>query len=103
MKEIVICSKCKGSGKYEYRSGIEGVCYQCDGKGKQYKYTAQSFKISIETDEGRRIDWINITGKSKAEAERKAKKIAERGIYKDKADTIIAEPDGVTHTYRKIK
>lgn len=101
MKEIVICSKCGGNGKFEYKNGMTGACYQCDGKGRQYRYTTQNFKITIETDKGNRIDWLHITGKSSAEAARKARKIAERGIYK--ADTIKAEPDGVTYTYRKIK
>lgn len=103
MKEIVTCSKCRGTGKFEYKSGMTGFCYQCDGKGRLYKYTSQSYKITIINKAGNRIDWLHQTAKSSAEAIRKARKIAERGIYKDNIDTIEAVPDGEHYTYRKLE
>jgi len=29
------CGKCDGTGKYIFSSGAVGICYQCNGKGKQ--------------------------------------------------------------------
>jgi hypothetical protein len=29
------CGKCDGTGKYVFSSGAVGICYQCDGKGKE--------------------------------------------------------------------
>jgi hypothetical protein len=29
------CGKCDGTGKYIFSSGAVGICYQCDGKGKE--------------------------------------------------------------------
>jgi hypothetical protein len=29
------CSKCDGSGKYHFASGVIGICYQCNGTGKE--------------------------------------------------------------------
>lgn len=102
MKERIICSKCNGSGRFQYKSGVVGFCYQCNGRGQQDRYATPNFKISIEDGDGQRFEWLHITGKNAAEAKRKARKVAERGIYAGKEDTIIAEPDGVTYTYRKI-
>jgi hypothetical protein len=31
------CGKCAGSGKYEFSTGATGVCYQCNGNGKEKK------------------------------------------------------------------
>lgn len=33
MSDIITCSKCNGSGKFIYKSGMTGPCYKCNGKG----------------------------------------------------------------------
>lgn len=30
MSDIITCSKCNGSGKFIYKSGMTGPCYQCN-------------------------------------------------------------------------
>jgi hypothetical protein len=39
IKEITVaddaCGKCDGTGKYIFTSGAVGICYQCNGKGKE--------------------------------------------------------------------
>lgn len=34
------CGNCDGTGKYFYSNGAVGICYECNGRGKQKK-TAQ--------------------------------------------------------------
>lgn len=29
------CGKCEGSGQYVFSTGVIGVCYQCNGSGKE--------------------------------------------------------------------
>lgn len=31
MSDIITCNKCGGSGKFIYKSGVVGHCYQCNG------------------------------------------------------------------------
>ena len=102
MNEIVRCSKCKGTGKFEYKSGMTGACYACNGKGKLKKIEHKNFKITIINNDGKRINWIAQNAKTEKEAIRKARKIAERGCYSQNADTIKAIENGVSYDYRKI-
>ena len=37
MSDIITCSKCGGSGKFIYKSGVTGHCYQCNGKAPEVK------------------------------------------------------------------
>lgn len=102
MAEIIKCKKCDGTGKFIYKSGIEGFCYDCNGKGKLKKIEHKNFTITIIDNDGNRINWIGQNAKTEKEAIRKAKKIAERGCYSQNADTIEAIENGVSYTYRKI-
>lgn len=70
--DIVICSKCNGSGKFIYKSGMTGPCYQCNGKGSVKRIAHKSFAISIVNNDGVRIDWLHISARSQNEAIRKA-------------------------------
>lgn len=47
MSDIITCSKCGGSGKFIYKSGVTGHCYQCNGKGAVKRIAHKSFAISI--------------------------------------------------------
>lgn len=102
MNEIVQCSKCKGTGKFEYKSGMTGVCYACNGKGRLKKIEHKNFKITIINNDGKRINWIGQNAKTEKEAIRKARKIAERGCYSQNADTIEAIENGVSYDFKKI-
>ena len=87
--DIVICSKCNGSGKFIYKSGMTGPCYQCNGKG-------------FVSNDGVRIDWLHISARSQNEAVKKARVTAARGCYKDQLDTITATESGIEYTYKTI-
>lgn len=63
--DIVICSKCNGSGKFIYKSGMTGPCYQCNGKGSVKRIAHKSFAISIMNNDGVRIDWLHIAPEAK--------------------------------------
>lgn len=102
MAEIVKCQKCDGTGKFEYKSGMIGICYGCGGKGKLKKIEHKNFKITIINNDGERINWIWQNAKTEKEAIRKARKIAECGCYSQNADTIEAIESGVSYDYRKI-
>lgn len=78
--DIVICSKCNGSGKFIYKS----------------------FAISIVNNDGVRIDWLHISARSQNEAIRKARATAARGCYKDQLDTITATESGIEYTYKTM-
>ena len=83
MSDIITCSKCIGSGKFIYKSGMTGPCYQCNGKGSVKRIAHKSFAISIMNNDGVRIDWLHISARSQNEAVRKARATAARGCYKD--------------------
>lgn len=102
MNDIIICNKCKGSGKFHYKSGMIGHCYQCNGKGKIKRIEHKVFDISIIDNEGERIEWMGVIAKSENEAIKKARKTAERGIYKNQVDTIKASERGIEYTYKAI-
>ena len=101
--DIVICSKCNGSGKFIYKSGMTGPCYQCNGKGSVKRIPHKSFQVSIMNNDGVRIDWLHINAKSQNEAVRKARVTASRGCYKDQLDTITATESGIEYTYKTIQ
>lgn len=100
--DIIICGKCNGSGKFIYKSGMTGPCYQCNGKGSVKRIPHKSFQISIMNNDGVRIDWLHINAKSQNEAVRKARVTASRGCYKDQLDTITATESGIEYTYKTI-
>lgn len=100
--DIVICSKCNGSGKFIYKSGMTGPCYQCNGKGSVKRIARKSFAISIVNNDGVRIDWLHISARSQNEAVRKASVTAARGCYKDQIDSIKAVENGIDYTYKPI-
>lgn len=100
--EIVPCGKCKGSGKFIYKSGIVGPCYGCNGSGKLKKIPHKSFSITIHDENGCPFRWLHVNARSKTEAERKARKIGENGCYKDRLDTIAAVEDGIEYTYKAL-
>ena len=102
MDNIIVCNKCKGSGKFQYKSGMIGYCYQCNGKGKIKRIAHKVFDISIVDNEGERIEWMCVIARSENEAIKKAKKIGERGIYKNQLDTITASERGIEYTYKAI-
>lgn len=89
--DIVICSKCNGTGKYIYKSGMTGPCYQCNGKGSVKRIPHKSFQISIVNNDGVRNAAI-----------KKARVIAARGCYKDQIDSIKAVENGIDYTYKPI-
>ena len=100
--DIVICSKCGGSGKFIYKSGVTGHCYQCNGKGAVKRIAHKSFAISIVNNDGVRIDWLHINARSQSEAVRKARATAARGCYKDQIGSIKAVESGIDYTYKPI-
>lgn len=102
MSDIITCSKCNGSGKFIYKSGMTGPCYQCNGKGSVKRIAHKSFAISIMNNDGVRIDWLRINARSQNEAVRKARVTAARGCYKDQLDTITATESGIEYTYKTI-
>lgn len=102
MADIITCSKCNGSGKFIYKSGVTGHCYQCNGKGKLKRIAHKSFLITIVDNSGTRIDWLHNTANSKGEAIRKARAVAARGCYKDNVGTIDATETGIEYTYKTI-
>ena len=102
MADIIICSKCNGSGKFIYKSGATGHCYQCNGKGKLKRIAHRSFLITIVDNSNTRIDWLHIVAKSKNEAIKKARAVAFRGCYKDNVDTIDATETDTEYTYKTI-
>ena len=103
MSEIVMCGKCNGSGKYIYRSGTVGPCYSCNGSGKLKRTERKLYKISINDEAGNPFQWLNVTARSQAEAERKARKIGENGCFKNQLDTITAAENGTEYTYKPSK
>lgn len=48
MSDIITCSKCNGSGKFIYKSGMTGPCYQCNGKGSVKRIAHKSFAILLK-------------------------------------------------------
>lgn len=102
MSDIITCSKCNGSGKFIYKSGLTGHCYQCNGKGKIKRIAHKSFVISIIDNDGNRIDWIRNTARNQNEAVSKARVIAARGCYKNQIDSIIATECGIEYTYKSL-
>lgn len=102
MSDIITCSKCNGSGKFIYKSGMTGPCYQCNGKGSVKRIAHKSFAISIVNNDGVRIDWLHISARSQNEAVRKASVTAARGYYKDQIDSIKAVENGIDYTYKPI-
>lgn len=102
MAEIIVCSKCNGTGEYHFRNGVIGHCYQCNGKGRMKRTSHKKFLITIVDNGGERIDWINVSARSKTEAVRKAETIAGRGCYRDQIDTIEAHENGVEYTYSHL-
>ena len=99
MSDIITCSKCNGSGKFIYKSGMTGPC---NGKGSVKRIAHKSFAISIMNNDGVRIDWLHISARSQNEAVRKARATAARGCYKDQLDTITATESGIEYTYKTI-
>lgn len=102
MSDIITCSKCGGSGKFIYKSGVTGYCYQCNGKGAVKRIAHKSFAISIVNNDGVRIDWLHISARSQNEAIIKARATAARGCYKDQLGTITATESGIEYTYKTI-
>lgn len=102
MSDIITCSKCGGSGKFIYKSGVTGHCYQCNGKGAVKRIAHKSFAISIVNNDGVRIDWLHINARSQSAAVSKARVIAARGCYKDQIDSIKAVENGIDYTYKTI-
>lgn len=102
MSEIITCSKCNGSGKFIYKSGAIGHCYQCDGKGKVKRIAHKSFLITIIDNNGERINWLHNTARSENEAVKKARVVAARGCYKNQIDSIVATECGIEYTYKTI-
>ena len=102
MSDIITCSKCNGSGKFIYKSGSTGHCYQCNGKGKVKRIAHKSFSISIVDNSNNRIDWIHLSARSQNEALKKARVIAARGCYKKQIDTILATECGIEYTYKPL-
>lgn len=100
--DIVICSKCNGTGKYIYKSGMTGPCYQCNGKGSVKRIPHKSFQISIVNNDGVRIDWLNVNAGSENAAIKKARVIAARGCYKDQIGSIKAVENGIDYTYKPV-
>jgi DnaJ-class molecular chaperone len=102
MSDIITCSKCCGSGKFIYKSGVVGHCYQCDGKGVVKRIAHKSFTISIVNNDGARIDWLHMSARSEKEAIGKARVVAARGCYKNQLDTITATESGIEYTFKTI-
>lgn len=102
-QKTVICEKCNGSGKYQYKSGMIGHCYACNGRGRLQAIEHTSYLITIINNEGERINWLHVCAKSEREAIRKAKTTAARGSYAENAETIKATAEGKKYTYRTIK
>lgn len=102
MSDIITCSKCGGSGKFIYKSGVTGHCYQRNGKGAVKRIPHKSFQISIVGNDGVRIDWLNVNAGSENAAVSKARVIAARGCYKDQIDSIKAVENGIDYTYKPI-
>ncbi len=101
-KVIIECGKCKGSGRYYLNNGMIGHCYQCDGTGIVERREHQRWHIFIQMSEQQPITpWIRVVATNKAEAKRKAKKIAMRGCYKNYVDTIAVEEDGIEYSYHR--
>jgi len=103
MANIVICSKCKGTGKYHFDNGMIGQCYNCDGIGKVKQIAHKRYSISIIDNDGIRIEWIHVDANTEQAAIKKAKETALKGCYKDNVDLIQAKEEGITYTYTKIK
>jgi DnaJ-class molecular chaperone len=104
MANIVTCSKCNGTGKFHYQSGMIGQCYNCDGIGQLKQTEQKQYSISIvDCDNNNRIQWIHVDAKTEKAAIKKAETIALRGCYKDNIDTIQAEEKGIIYKYSKIK
>ena len=102
MSDIITCNKCGGSGKFIYKSGVVGHCYQCNGKGAVRRIAHKSFVISIVSNDGVRIDWLHMNARSEKEATRKARVVAARGCYKNQLDTITATESGIEYTFKTI-
>lgn len=102
MSDMITCSKCNGSGKFIYKSGMTGHCYQCNGKGVVKRIVHKSFTISIINNDCVRIDWLRINARSQNEAIRKARATAARGCYKNQLDTIAATESGIEYTFKTI-
>ena len=101
--ETVACHKCKGSGKYHYRSGMIGHCYACNGYGKIKKIPQKTFKIFIDDDSGVPFPWLNVTARSEDEAIKKAQNIGKNGCYKDRLHTATARENPITYDYRPLR
>ena len=52
MSDIITCSKCGGSGKFIYKSGVTGHCYQCNGKGAVKRIAHKSFALNSAISSG---------------------------------------------------
>jgi hypothetical protein len=101
--QIVTCSKCNGTGRFHYQSGMIGQCYNCDGIGQIKQTEQKQYSISIVDTNGNRIEWIHVEAKTEKAAIKKAETIALKGVYKDNTNTIQAIDEGTVYKYSKIK
>lgn len=65
-------------------------------------FSHKSFLIMISDENGNPFPWLNVSARSKAEAERKARKIGLNGCYKDRLDTVSAVENGISYTYKTL-
>ena len=83
------CSKCKGSGKYFFKNGMVGQCYQCDGRGVVERTEQKRWGVKIVMDDsGEKKKWLSLEAETEKQAIQKAKRIAKRGCYAPYVDTI---------------
>ena len=103
MSEIIICSKCNGTGKFIYKSGMIGQCYQCNGKGKIKKIPHKKWQAFITMEDGEDpVAWLGINANTENMAIKKAKEIALKGCYAKYIDTVRVELKGIEYTYRPL-
>lgn len=103
MSEIIECSKCKGTGKFIYKSGMIGHCYNCNGKGKVKKIPHKMWTAYITMDDGKEPSkWIGVNATSEKMALKKAKDVALKGCYAKYVDTVRVELRGIEYTYRPL-
>lgn len=102
MSDIITCSKCGGSGKFIYKSGVTWALLPVQRQRCCEAHCYQILCNTIMNNDGVRIDWLHISARSQNEAVRKARATAARGCYKDQLDTITATESGIEYTYKTI-
>lgn len=101
---ICKCSKCNGTGKYFFRNGMVGHCYQCDGRGIVERTEKKRWLVKIVMDEsGEKKNWLRVAAETEKRAIQKAKIIAKRGCYACYSDTIEVCEDGSECEYKVVK